>query len=232
MIKRPVITIKPTLFFISILPFFTYTAQAANTAYTADILSNGLITLTVNTAKGTYQTGNNLDLKEGDKICFVAGEGFVSIEGGKSTFSLSHENPKCKTLPDTVKLAAKPFQIKLKKSELSVVGTTRGTELFINRVRIGVDEGAYTSPIYADKKGNLRIESKSWITSASRLPIVLRIFDKKDNQVNRFVSNATELTVFALPKRLLADKNGYTLKVTNQRGNTMIQSVFYIGKPQ
>ena len=206
----------------------THAVQAKNSVYSVDILSNGLITLLVNTTKKEYRTGNQLNLKEGDKVCFVKGKGFITIEGGKRSLSLSHENHECKTLEKIVKVSSSFPQLSLKSSEGTVAGITRGAELSINKTRLSVEKGIYTSPLYPDKNGNLRIESDSWITSNSRLPIVLQLIDPKGYVVNHFTSHTKGKTSFVLPKPLLADKHGYTVTISNQRADVMLNSIFYL----
>lgn len=194
------------------------TIQATTSVYTANILSKGQISLTVNNVEKKVETGDVIALKVGDKVCFLKGGiGYITIEGGKTPLSLSYKKPNCKILPKIENIATKLALPKLKKSEPSSMGLRN-------------NEDTYTYPLYPDKNGNLSIESKNWLTSPSRLPIVLQIIDPEGKKVESFESNTQGFTYFILPEILLTDKNGYTLKVSNQRGEVMIESVFYLKK--
>lgn len=187
-----------------------------DTTYKAYIL--GTMTLTINEQDNEYQTGDTIDLKSGDNIFFKAGKGYVTIEGGERIITLSAKNNK------KIQLLGIKDKVESKKITQVFPESTKGD----NTIRGSSKGAAYTNSMSLDGVSPLNIESGSWILSQSRLPIVLQLINQNGTIEEIFESKRQDIVSFTIPKSVYCGKNGYTLKISNQQGQVMVNSKLII----
>lgn len=171
-----------------------------------------------------YASGAIFYLAEESIICIELGQGKVSINSGQDDVIVLHNKKPCEIL-QVVKsrsystaIADKFMQVfpPKPKGEGSIIGSTRA------------NDGAYTDPIYLNDKAYLIIDNPEWIVSTSRLPLVLKLISPKGDVALQFERDAKGFPLFIIPRALLEDKDGYTLLINNNLGNTLVKSRFFL----
>jgi hypothetical protein len=171
-----------------------------------------------------YASGAMFYLAEESIICLERGDGKVFINSGQGDLIVLHNKKPCEILKVvksqsySTAIANKFAQVfpKKEKGEGSIIGSTRASDV------------AYTDPIYLNDKAYLIIDNPEWVISPSRLPLVFKLISPKGDIALQFESDKKGFSSFIIPRTLLKDKDGYTLLINNNRGNTLVESRFFL----
>ncbi len=198
----------------------------ANDLYSAEVQVSEVI-ITINDESKSYKAGSIFNLKENDFICFISGNGEVSIKGDNYKVRLYNKTATCELIPSKKKKGV--FNIisdtfswlfpdntnEQENSEGSVIGMKGGSQ---NKY---VDQ-----PIIMGNKKYLIIKNDSW----GPLPIVLNIINNKGVVEKTSINDDDEETLFIIPRMLL--KEGYTINISNAFGDTYVNSQIHLSTQQ
>jgi hypothetical protein len=181
------------------------------------VVKDGNVTVTIGKSERELPIGTTIDLAKGTKVCYLAGNGRVTIDG----ISRSAESKdKCYTTQKEKKFDMKAIIDEYLKNNILVKLFKKSNDnsswtLF----RGGKNEKVSGSIILHPTDKHFVIESNQW----SDYPISLIIFDTNNNEVKRivkYINDYKHTMVFDLPRSDLG--NGYRVVVKDSVGDEYI----------
>ena len=175
------------------------------------------IAFTLNNKDKEYKVNSNFQLKDGDIICHIKGDGCLEINDKNKTIKIVSNTTPCHIVFNTgddeersnIPTDIKPIIVRGKES-----GEFRGGSKTVTVKKVAK----------LNKKDKfILIENRKW----APLPISLEIVDKQNRVIKKYV-NSNENTQFLIPTKML--KDGYKLLVKNRVSKLLLEVEIVKGK--
>lgn len=179
------------------------------------------VKLLINEENKEFKAGKKFSLNAGDIVCFIDGDGRVSITGETYKKQLSKRSKSCRHLPSE---EGKPTEYAkvIKNSVVSMFAKSKETS--VDGVsRKSVESDILTAPIYIGTEAKyLAIENSTW----GPLPVRLDIVDENGKTIETMINEEDVVTSFILPRSML--KEGYSIKVSNAFEEPLVNSTIHL----
>lgn len=181
------------------------------------------IAFTLNNKDKEYKVNSNFQLKDGDIICHIKGDGCLEINDKNKTIKIASNTTPCHIVftagddddddggqeDSKIPTDIKPIVVREKEN-----GEFRGGSKTVTVKKVAK----------LNKKDKfILIANKKW----APLPISLEIVDKQNRVIKKYV-NSNENTQFLIPTKML--KDGYKLLVKNRVSKLLLEVEIVKGK--